>query len=241
MVQLAALGGGTLAVTLLGPGAAAGLAGAAEAMLGRAQEAEPAEVLAGLLWAVAPLGLGVAAAASLGAIAATLLQTGLNVSAKGLVPKPSKLSPLAGAKRLFGMPALEELARTLLKLGACGGALWWSFGDPEVITAALAAGPADLAASLSGLLLRVLTAGLGGLAVVAALDLAWVRLRRLKRLRMSLEEVKQESKDSEGDPHIRAKAAADHAQPQPAAGPGRGADRDRRGHQPHALCGRPGL
>jgi flagellar biosynthetic protein FlhB len=138
-------------------------------------------------------------------VAATLLQSGLHVSAKALIPKPSKINPLAGLKRMFGMPALEELLRTLLKLGACAGALWWAFGDPTAVLAALAEGPAELGASISRLLLRVLAAGLGGLAVVAALDVAWVRMRRMKRLRMSREELKQEHKDSEGDPHIRAK------------------------------------
>src|SRR4051794_7473813 len=171
-VQLAALGGGTLAVATLGPGAAADLAEAAAEILGRVQEAAPAEAVSALLRAAAPLGLGVAAAASLAAVAATLLQSGLHVSAKALIPKPSKLSPLAGAKRLFGMHSLEELLRTLLKLGACGGALWWAFRDPAAVIAALAAGPAFLATTLADQLLRVLVAGLGGLAVIAAADIA---------------------------------------------------------------------
>ncbi|TCZ53678.1 EscU/YscU/HrcU family type III secretion system export apparatus switch protein [Roseicella aquatilis] len=204
-VQLAALGAGTLAASVLGPGAATGLAGVAQAVLGRAHELTPAEALGDLLRAGAPLALGVAAAAGLGAVAATLVQSGLLVSAKALIPKFSKLNPLSGAKRLFGMASLEEFGRTLLKLAAVGGALWWSCGDPAPLLAALAEGPAELGATLSALLLRVLASGLGGLAVVAALDIAWVRLRRMKRLRMSREELKQEHKESEGDPHIKAK------------------------------------
>jgi flagellar biosynthetic protein FlhB len=208
VVQLASLGAGTLAAAILGPGAARGIMAETTALLARAPvAAEPMEASAGLLMAALPVALGVAGAAAVAALAATLLQTGFLVSAKGLIPNLGKLNPLAGAKRLFGRHTLEELVRTLLKLGACVCAVWWGvWGDAQDATlAALSETPSEFADSLWHLLRGLLLGGAAGLAAVAGLDLLWVRLAHMRRLRMSREDLRQEMKESEGDPHFKAK------------------------------------
>lgn len=207
-VHLASLGAATLAAVMLGPGAAQRTAEESAALLARAaQDATAGEALAGLLRAVLPLGLGVAAAAGAAALAATLLQTRFMLSGRGLALKPDRLNPLSGMKRLVGRPALEELVRTLLKLGACLGAAWWMLGAEaaELSFAALSTTPGELAALLARLLRDLLLAGLAGLAAVAALDLLWVRFDHMRRLRMTREELRQELRDTEGDPHLRAR------------------------------------
>jgi flagellar biosynthetic protein FlhB len=140
-------------------------------------------------------------------LAATLLQTRLLVAAKPLRPQFGRVNPLAGLKRLFGRHSLEELARTLLKLGACVAAVWWGVLEEaqEVLPAALALPPDELAGTLAVLLRGMLFSVLGGFAAVASLDLIWVHLQHHRKLRMSREEIRQETKESEGDPHMRAR------------------------------------
>ncbi|MCG7354231.1 EscU/YscU/HrcU family type III secretion system export apparatus switch protein, partial [Roseomonas mucosa] len=99
MAGFASLACAVLAASLALPAAGMSMLRSLQALLSRSHAVLPAEALSGLgrdaLLAVLP----VAAAAALGAVAATLLQTGGLFSAKGLVPQLSRLSPLAGVKR----------------------------------------------------------------------------------------------------------------------------------------------
>jgi flagellar biosynthetic protein FlhB len=84
-------------------------------------EASHALDMAGASWALARLGalvvLPVTAAAALGAVAGTLVQTRGLVSAAPLAPRLGKLSPAAALKRILGPEGLAEFLRSLLKLG----------------------------------------------------------------------------------------------------------------------------
>ncbi|MFC4166249.1 EscU/YscU/HrcU family type III secretion system export apparatus switch protein [Teichococcus aestuarii] len=208
-VQLASLAGGALALGLLGPALGRSLIEETRAIFAGAHMLRADAAAASLLRAALPLMLAVAAMAALGAVAGTLLQTRLLVSAQAMAPKLSKISPLAGAKRLFGPHGLQELARALLKLGATGLALWWVAADAlPALRGVLAEPPEAMTALLAELLGRLVMAALAALAVLAAADFLWVRLRFARRMRMSLQEMKEEMKESDGDPHLRAKRRA---------------------------------
>ncbi|WP_237217755.1 EscU/YscU/HrcU family type III secretion system export apparatus switch protein, partial [Falsiroseomonas oryziterrae] len=148
--------------------------------------------------------LPVAGAAALGAGVATLLQTRGLVSAVPLRPRLDKVNPWAGLKRLFGAEALADLVRSLVKLAMVGLALWFAAGDVAALQRALHAPPEGLLATASGHVARLLGAALAAFAAVAVLDLLWVRFNHLRQLRMSRQELRDELKETEGDPTIRA-------------------------------------
>jgi flagellar biosynthetic protein FlhB len=204
-VHFAALGGAVLALATLSPAAGEAFAGAAQAVLLGSAELQPGEAMLMLLGAVAPLALGTAAAAALCAAAATLLQTGFLVRAESLMPQAGRVNPMSGLQRMFGMPTLEEALRTLLKLAVVGGAVWLSVAKPAVILDGLSLSAAELAARIPALLAHLLTTVLAASAALAGLDLLWVRLRHARKLRMSRQDMKEEAKDQEGDPHLRAR------------------------------------
>jgi len=163
---------------------------------------DAAQVLFGLgLMAVLP----VAAAAALAAIAATLLQTGGLVSGKMMVPRLDKISPWAGLKRMVGPEAGIEFLRNLMKLALVGAALWFALGDMREIQASLHEAPGGLPATAGAAALRLMLAALVAFAGIAVLDVMWVRYRHASRLRMSVQDLREEAKESEGDPIMKAR------------------------------------
>jgi flagellar biosynthetic protein FlhB len=203
VVGWGSLAAGTLAAMLALPAMGTDMLRALRATLERSHDLAMAEAVQVLTGFGAMAVLPVAAAAALGAIAATLLQTGGLVSAKALAPRLDKLSPLAGAKRMVSPEAAVEFLRTLLKLALVGAALWYALGDLTMIQAALHQPPGSLPASAGAASLRLMLAALVAFAGIAGLDMLWVRLRHLGRLRMSKQELREEAKDSEGDPVLK--------------------------------------
>lgn len=194
-----------LAVFLVLPTAGLGVLRALRAVLERAHELTMADAAAEAGWLALTLVVPVAGAAALGAVAATLVQTGGLVAAAPLAPKLAKVSPVAGFKRLFGMEGAAEFIRSLLKLGLVGGALWFALGDPRALQAALHAPAGAMLAEASAAAVRLTGAALGAFAAIAVLDLVWVRFRHLRMLRMSRQDLREEMKESEGDPMQRAR------------------------------------
>lgn len=135
-------------------------------------------------------------------VAVGFAQTGGAVSTKALQPKLSHLSPSKGLQRLKPSTGGWELARTLMKLGLLA-ALTWGPVTEWARTAPLGRGlDAGLASTLQAswtLLLR----GLFAASLVAAADFLWNFRKLGKDMRMSKEEVKQEAKNSEGDPLVK--------------------------------------
>ena len=151
---------------------------------------------------VAPAGF---AAAGLYA-AATLLQTEFLYRPAALQPDLSRISPLAGIKRLFSMQTVVSLLKSLAKLVVFVVCLWIAFGHllPGLPTAAYRQSSALSAAVLrQGAHLAMML--LGAQAVIAAADLLWERMSLAKKLRMTRQEQKDEHKESEGNPQVKAK------------------------------------
>lgn len=175
--------------------------------LTRAQSLDETRAVASLanafshaLLACAPiLGLTV-----LAAFAAPLALGGWNMSFEVLAPDFTRLSPASGFVRMFSSRSLVELAKAFAKflcvalVAAC--VLWQKSGElmglgAEPIDAAL-----GHAAALAGHAFIVLAATLG---LIAAVDVPWQLWQHSQKLKMSREEIRQESKESEGSPEIK--------------------------------------
>ncbi|BDG73006.1 EscU/YscU/HrcU family type III secretion system export apparatus switch protein [Roseomonas fluvialis] len=200
-----ALGGGVLGLTIALPPAGAEMLRGLRAVLERAHEIPPmvAAIELGRLGMLAALPAAVLAGA--GALVATLLQTQMMVSAKGITPQFSRVNPVAALKRLFGVEGAIEFLRTLLKLGLVGAALWWVLGDPARLVGLLAMPPGALLREGAKAAIDLAVAALVAFAAIAVLDWLWVRWRHLHRLRMSRQDLKEEMRESEGDPQVKAR------------------------------------
>jgi flagellar biosynthetic protein FlhB len=205
----AALAGATIGAAMIGPDAARALRAAVVPLFDRVHAVDPG-LMGMVLWptlrAAAVLVLGIAGFALVLGAGTTLLQTRLLVSAKAIAPKLSRLSPLAGAKRIVSPENLVEFLKSLAKLavliGAAVAVLW---DAPARLTHAAEWDPGTLLAVAVADSFRLLLALLAALAVIGVLDLAWSRWRHAQRLRMSRQDIREEMKQSEGDPEIRAR------------------------------------
>ena len=162
--------------------------------------------LARLCWTVAlALGLPLACIAGF-ALAGSLLQHRPVLSAESLKPKLSKISPLAGVKRLVSVEGALNFVKGLVKVTAAGAvmaALLWP--ERDRVEALVGLDLADLLPAVQVLLLKLLGGVLAAYAVVAGLDYVHQRRRWLARQRMTVREVREEHKQSEGDPHVKGK------------------------------------
>lgn len=144
-----------------------------------------------------------------GAVFGVLIQGETVVSLERIQPKLSKLSPLEGMKRLFSANSLVEFVKNLVKVLVVGTlALWVTNGAVRGIWS----GQGFLPESLPGYLLessrRLLIAAATFLVPVAVIDILWKRFDWRRRQMMTVKEVRDEMKDSEGDPHIKARRMA---------------------------------
>ena len=155
------------------------------------------------LFAVLAPALGVMVFA---ALAGHLVQHRPVFSAARLTPELSKLSPMKGFKRIFGLDGLTNfikgIAKILLVGGACVWALWSDLGR---VTTALDLNPSGMTSLALALIFKAVLAALAVLAVIGILDYVYQRQRFMARHRMSRQELKDEHKQTEGDPHIKAR------------------------------------
>ena len=143
---------------------------------------------------------------ALAAIAGNMVQHRLVWSAESLKPKFSKISPGAGAKRIFGKQAAANFGKGLFKVTALGAvmtAILW----PERLRleAFVHLDPAALLGATTGMTVHLMGAVVAMLAVVAIADYLFQYRTWFERQKMSLQEMKEEFKQSEGDPHIKGK------------------------------------
>jgi flagellar biosynthetic protein FlhB len=124
----------------------------------------------------------------------------------GITPKWSKVSPMAGMKRLFSKQALANLAKGIVKLILLGSVLtammWPEWGRLEGLERTDPAAIMPLTLTLS---MKLMGAVVAMLAVVAGADFLFQYRDWWSRQRMSLQEIKEEFRNSEGDPHVKGK------------------------------------
>jgi flagellar biosynthesis protein FlhB len=142
----------------------------------------------------------------LAAIAGNMIQHRLVWSAESLKPKFDKVSPGAGFKRIFGKQAAANFLKGLFKvlaLGAVMTAVLWP--ERDRLEAMIRFDPAAIMGVTTSLTLKLMGAVVAMLAVVAIADYLFQYRTWFERQKMSLQEMKEEFKQSEGDPHIKGK------------------------------------
>lgn len=150
--------------------------------------------------------LPILAVTLLAALAAPMLIGGWNFSPGAAAPDFSRVSPLAGLKRLFSANSLAELLKAFLKfllIGAIAGGVIWSDRERLLALSSLPVS-AGIAEGLRLSLEALLWMG-GGLLLIAAIDVPWQLFQYAKQLRMSKQEIREEYKQSEGKPEVKAK------------------------------------
>ena len=140
----------------------------------------------------------------LAAVAASLLQVGPIFTATPMKPSFDKISPLAGLKRLFSLQSTVEFLKGSAKIAVVAAMAYYllrpefdrleRFYDFDMVA---------LLAVLNTLTIRLMVGVLAVMAAIAALDVLYTRISRLRKLRMTREELRDEYKESEGDPLVK--------------------------------------
>lgn len=158
------------------------------------------------MMAGAPLLLTVLVAAGLAGVAGNLVQHGLMFTPEKIKPDLKKLSPAAALKRMFGPDGLMQFAKSVLKIGLVAWVAWIVM-KPYVAPLRVlpAMDPAAMMPLVAEILRKLVFAVAGLTLVIAGGDYLWQRQRFMTRMRMTKEELKEDYKATEGDPHIKAK------------------------------------
>lgn len=138
------------------------------------------------------------------AILASMALGGVNLSTQALAPKFSRISPLSGFKRMFSMRSLVELVKALIKFLLVGSAAVWLLWDKT--DELLALDRMEVKVALSGLGDMVGWAFLfmaASLLLVMAVDVPFQLWDHRRQLMMTKQEVKDERKQTDGNPEIR--------------------------------------
>lgn len=158
------------------------------------------QALTTFLMAVLPLAAGIMVVGVLSSAA----QGGIVFASKPVKPSFSKLNPFPGLKRMFGGHGAWETAKALIKTVAIGVAILMTVDDAQSLVASSGSMPLGTVAAVftDSALMMIRVAALTGL-VLAVADYLVVRMQTMKKLKMSLYEIKQEHKQQEGDPHVK--------------------------------------
>ena len=141
---------------------------------------------------------------ALAALAGNMMQHRLVWSGEALKPKLSKISPGAGFKRIFGKQAAVNFAKGIFKLTALGAvmaAILWP--ERHRLEARVRFDPAALLGVTNSLSLHLMGAVVAMLAIVAVGDYLFQYRTWYERQKMSQQDIKEEFKQSEGDPHVK--------------------------------------
>ena len=157
-------------------------------------------VVGPILLTTATLGFGVMVA-----------QVGWKPNLELLAPDPSRLLPNAGLRRIFSAEGLINLPKGLLKLALIGGVAYSivrEVGSHAVATPGMTAD--QLLAFAGGGMFRLLWAMALAKAFIGVLDYLWARWRHERSIRMSRQEIKDELREADGDPKIKARFRRSH-------------------------------
>ncbi len=138
-------------------------------------------------------------------VGVNLAQTGFVLSGTPLRPRLSALNPVNGMRRLFGLDGLASLAKAMLKLAVIAAVVALTLVHQMEAIAALGTLPVGAASSrFAELLFQLAWRALAAFAALTVVDFAWQRWRYQRSLRMSKQEVREEYKETEGNPEIKA-------------------------------------
>jgi flagellar biosynthetic protein FlhB len=144
-------------------------------------------------------------------VGAVIAQVGWSVNPEVVFPDLSRVSPASGWKRIVSTQGAANLVKAIAKIALVLGIAWrtlWRTGADAVAAPGMT--PDVLLGFAGHGLRRLLLAMALALAVLGALDYLWQRWRYEQSLKMSRQEVKEEQKETEGDPHVRARFRRAH-------------------------------
>ncbi|WGD28588.1 EscU/YscU/HrcU family type III secretion system export apparatus switch protein [Ancylobacter sp. WKF20] len=163
-----------------------------------------------ILWVAFDLGarflLPIVIVLSVCGLVAALVQNTPTMVGERIRPQWSRISPASGWKRLFGRDGQVEFLKSLFKFGAIAGVCGLLlFSGKDSITAAMSSDPVLVPSMLLGLAVRLVSAVCVATIALVGVDLVWSRLHWKAELRMTKQEVKEEFKQAEGDPMVKAR------------------------------------
>jgi flagellar biosynthetic protein FlhB len=139
-------------------------------------------------------------------VAANLLQIGFLFTGEPLVPNLSKLDPIKGIKKLFSLRSLVELVKALLKVLFVGGIAFLLLkGELETIPSLTQMGVGEILSFIGRVAFKICFYTCLVLIALSALDYAYQRWQHERELKMTKQEVKDELKQREGDPAVKAR------------------------------------
>jgi len=139
------------------------------------------------------------------ALLAPLLLSGWNFSTKALAPDFNRLDPLSGVQRMFSTQGLAQLGLALAKTALIVGfAAWAMWSQREATLGLVSENLEDGIAHMSRIVGWSFLVIAGSLGVLAAIDVPFQLWTYHRKMRMTKEEVRRESKEQEGDPHLKA-------------------------------------
>jgi flagellar biosynthesis protein FlhB len=140
------------------------------------------------------------------AIAGTIIQIGFLIADQKFKFDIARLSPIAGFGRLFSPRSAVELLKSIIKVGAVALVAFWSAAPTVAQLTRMAREPVEyLPHDFYTVLLRMLMAVMILVTLLAGADYAYQRYAFMKSMRMTKQEVKDEHKQAEGDPKIKAR------------------------------------
>lgn len=203
--------GSAVIFAMMGPGAAAALADSLKVIIMNADRFELGGAGFGAFFnnlALAMIGTVLLPLVVLStcAVLANLIQHRPLFSAEPVTPKLSKISPLAGAKRLFSTESLVNFGKGLLKIGVVGAVVVMVvWPERDRLDTMMTADPAMILADFQEIGIKIFLAVLAIVTVIAFADYLYVRQKWWKKLMMTVQETRDEYKQMEGDPHIKGK------------------------------------
>ncbi|MGN4987591.1 flagellar biosynthesis protein FlhB [Aeromonas hydrophila] len=141
---------------------------------------------------------------AIAAFVGNTLMGGMNFSSEAMLPKWSKLSPLNGIKRMFGVQSLVELVKSIAKVVFISLFAWWMLSSQfnHLLNLSLEGYPGGIIDALD-LLLWMLIILCCALIPIVAIDVPFQQWNHMRQLKMTKQEVKDEFKDSEGKPEVK--------------------------------------
>ncbi len=139
-----------------------------------------------------------------GALLPYILQNAVVVSSERLLPKLSHLSPRSNFKRIFSQRALFEFGKNLLKLIVIAATCWFVArplysGSVALVTGDFSVLPEMMRNTLTSVLMVAVLVG----GIIAGIDVPYQHWSYRRRLRMSVQDMRDEMRSNEGDPHIK--------------------------------------
>lgn len=140
------------------------------------------------------------------AVIANVGQVGLLFTVEPMKPSLSKINPIEGVKRIFSMKSVMELVKQILKVSVIGYLCFKAVKD-EIPLFQMAPGwdLVTTALVIKKIIIRCVSWTLVGMVVLSILDYLFQKKQFMKQMRMSHQEMKDEYKETEGNPHVKAK------------------------------------